>query len=71
MSNIKTEFKTTFKNEKTKLHKEILSAKKCLSDYKAERKVDWKEFKNKMNDNIDKIEKSVDELTSRKKKLNK
>ena len=66
MSNIKTELKTTFKNEKTKLHKEISSAKKSLSDYKAERKADWKEFKNKMNDNIDKIEKSVDELTSRK-----
>ena len=70
MSN-KTEMKTILKNEKTKLHGEISSAKKSLSDYKAERKADWKEFKNKMNDNIDKIEKSVDELTSRKKKLTK
>ena len=42
-----------------------------MKDFKAERKADWKSFKNKMNDDIDKIEKSVDELTSRKKKLNK
>ena len=70
MSN-KTEMKAILKNEKTKFHKEISSAKKSLSNYKAERKADWKEFKNKMNDNINKIEKSVDELTSRKKKLNK
>ena len=61
MSN-KTEMKAILKNEKTKLHEEISSAKKCLSDYKAERKADWKEFKNKMNDNIDKIEKSMDKL---------
>ena len=70
MSN-KTEMKAILKNEKTKLHEEISSAKKSLCDYKAERIAVQKEFKNKMNDNIDKIEKSVDELTSHKKKLNK
>lgn len=53
----KAEAKETLKKEK-----------KSLSDYKAERKTNWKEFKNKMNDVIDKIEKSVDELTARKKK---
>ena len=71
MSNIKTKLKATFKNEKTKLHEEISSAKKSMKDFKAERKADWKSFKNKMNDDIDKIEKSVGKLTVRKKKLNK
>ena len=42
-----------------------------MKDFKAERKADWKSFKNKKNDDIDKIEKSVDKLTVRKKKLNK
>ena len=67
MSN-KIEMKTILKNEKTKLHEEISSAKKCLSDYITERKADWKELKNKMNENIDKIEKSVDKLSSHSKK---
>ena len=39
-----------------------------MSVYKAERKANWKEFKNKMNDDVSKIEKSVDGLTSRKTK---
>ena len=67
MSN-KTEMKATLKNEKAKLNKEISSAKKSLKDFKAKRKADWKEFKNKMNDNIDKIEKSVDKLSAHSKK---
>jgi hypothetical protein len=64
----KTEMKAVLKNEKAKLYEEISSTKKIMSDYKADRRVDWKEFKSKMNDNIDKIEKSVDALASRKKK---
>ena len=57
--------------KKIQLYEEISSAKKSMKDFKAERKADWKEFKNKMNDAIDKIEKSVDELTFGKMKLNK
>jgi hypothetical protein len=64
----KTEAKESLKKEQTKLHDEISSAQKSLSNYKVERKAEWKEFKSKMNESIDKIEKSVDEMTSRKKK---
>ncbi len=39
-----------------------------MSDYKVERKANWKTFKNKMNADIDKIEKSLGKLTINKKK---
>ncbi len=64
----KTEFKKNLKKEKVKFHKEISSLRKTLSDYKLERKANWKSFKNKMNDDIRKIEKPVDKLTSHNKK---
>ena len=63
-----TEEKTILKKEKSNFEKEISSLKKVMSIYKAERKANWKEFKNKMNDDVSKIEKSVDGLTSRKTK---
>jgi hypothetical protein len=59
----KKEEKAILKKEKANYHKEILSLKKIVSDYKVERKTNWKSFKNKMNDDIDKIEKSIDKLT--------
>ena len=64
----KTELKENLKKEKAKLHEKISSLKKIISDYKVERKTNWKEFKNKMNDDKNKIEKSIDKLTSRNKK---
>ena len=54
-----TEEKTTLKKRKTTLEKEISSLKKVMSNYKVERKANWKTFKNKMNDDIDKVEKSI------------
>ena len=39
-----------------------------MSDYKVESKADWKTFKNKMNHNIDMIEKSLGKLTPLKNK---
>lgn len=67
MSN-KTDVKETLKMEKAKLHDEILSTKKSFSDYKIERKANWKEFKAKMNDDENKIEKSILKLTTYNKK---
>ena len=64
----KTEANATLKKEKANYHKEISSLKKVMSDYKVERKANWESFKNKMKDDIDKIEKSVDKLTSNNKK---
>ena len=39
-----------------------------MSDYKGERKTTWKSFKNKMNNDIDKIEKSINKRTAASKK---
>jgi uncharacterized FlgJ-related protein len=51
--------KTILKKEKLNPEEEISSLKKAMNDYKVERKANWKAFKNKMNDDIDKIEKSL------------
>jgi len=55
MSN-KTELKANLKKEKMKLHKQVDSLKKIISDYKVERKSNWKEFKKKFNEDVEKIE---------------
>ncbi len=68
---IKAEAKEALKEEKARLHKEISSLKKISSDYKAERKANWKSFKVKMKDDIGKIEKSVDKLVTGKRKRKK
>ena len=52
MSNKKEE-----KKENDNVKKQISSLKKTLKDYKAERKANWKTFKNKMKDDICKIKK--------------
>lgn len=63
-----TEEKTILKREKSNHEKEITSLKKVMRDYRVERKANWKTFKNKMKADIDKIEKSIGELTKKKKK---
>ena len=63
-----TEEKAIMKKEKSIHENEISSLKKVMSDYKVERKANWKTFKNKINDDIDKIEKSLGKLTTKKKK---
>jgi hypothetical protein len=64
MSTITAE-KIVLKKEKLNPEKEILSLKKTMNDNKVERKANWKAFKNKMNDDIDKIEKSLGSLTKK------
>jgi hypothetical protein len=62
-----TKEKTTLKKEKLNHEKEITSLKKVMNDYKVERKANWKTFKKKMNDDIDKIEKSLGSSTKNRK----
>jgi hypothetical protein len=50
------------KKEKASHHKELSSLRNLLSDYKVERKANWKASKNKMNNDIEKIEKSLKRL---------
>ena len=63
-----TEVNVILRKNKSKLQKEILFLKKNVNAYKKERKAQWKLFKNKMKEDISKIQKSIDELTLRIKK---
>ena len=60
----KIEAKEALKKDKANHYNQISSLKKIMSDYKVERKANWKEFKSKMEDDISKIEKSITELTT-------
>ena len=64
----KAKLKDNSKKDKSSHHKELSSLKKLLSDYKVERKADWKSFKSKMKDSIGKIEKSMNKLATPAKK---
>ena len=64
----KAKLKANSKKEASSQHKELSSLKKLLSDYKVERKANWKSFKKKMNDDIGKIEKSINKLATPSKK---
>jgi hypothetical protein len=56
------------KEDKAKLRTAISTLKKSMTDYKAERKSTWKSFKNKFNDDFNKIEKSLEKLKTYHKK---
>lgn len=64
----KVKLKNDSKKEKSNHHKELSSLKKLLSDYKVERKANWKSFKHKICDDIDRIEKSINKLAAPSKK---
>ncbi|MBA2613593.1 MAG: hypothetical protein H0U95_16645 [Bacteroidetes bacterium] len=67
MSN-KAQTKEIIKLEKSQLHKDIVSLKKNLVDYKIERKANWKAFKAKTNEDITKVKKALDKFSAKKKK---
>lgn len=60
--------KKNLKEGEVNLQNEIASLKKYISDYKIERKLTWKLFKTKINDDLDKVEKSLKKLTLMQKK---
>ncbi len=65
---ITTVLKENWKEGKVNLQNEISSLKKCMTHYKVERKSEWQSFKNKFNDDMDKVEKSLKKLTALHKK---
>ena len=65
---ITTVLKENWKEDKENLRNAISIMKKSLKDHKAERKSEWKLFKNKFNDDMEKIEESLKNLTVIKKK---
>ena len=64
----KAKLKKDSNEEKTGQHKELASLKKILTDYKVERKAEWKSFKSKMKNSIGKIEKSMNKIAAPSKK---
>ena len=63
-----TEPKENWKEDKESLKSEISSLKKCMTDYKKERRSEWKSFKVKFYDDLDKVEKSLKRLKNIHKK---
>jgi hypothetical protein len=59
----KIEIKETNKKEKAKLNSEVSSIKKEISEYKLERKINWKAFKKKMHGDISELKKSINKLS--------
>jgi len=63
-----TTLEETWNEEKEKLRDEIASLKKEMALYKKERKSEWKVFKNKFHDEMDKVEQSLKNLKALHKK---
>ena len=57
----------TVKSKKANLREAILLLEITMSEYKAERKAHWKSFKSKMNEDIEKVKKSANELPGKSK----
>jgi hypothetical protein len=65
---IKTAVKEIWEVDKKILQKEIVSLKKSMTDFKVERKSEWKSFKSKFNDDLAELEKSFKKLATLQKK---
>jgi iron uptake system EfeUOB component EfeO/EfeM len=63
-----TKLKDSWKVDKENLHNTISLLKKSMSDFKEERKLEWKSFKGKFNDEMENVEKSLKKLTTLHKK---
>jgi len=57
-----------WKADKENLHIEISSLKKCMTDFKVSRKLEWRSFKNKYNDDLDAVEKALKKMKALHKK---
>jgi hypothetical protein len=65
---ITTAGKEIWKADKKILRNEISSLKKSMTDFKVERKSEWKSFKSKFNEDLVKVEESLQKLVGRHKK---
>ncbi len=66
MSIIPTKGRTFLKNKKSNYENEISSLKRETRKYKVETKVNWKSFKDEMDDDFYKNEKSYGKLSKNK-----
>jgi len=62
------ELKENWKGNKIRLQNEISSLKQSMTDFKEERKLEWKSFKGKFADDMEKVETSLKKMTSQHKK---
>jgi hypothetical protein len=65
---ITAKLKENWKEDKAILLNSISSLKKSMTDFKSERKSEWKSFKTKFNDDMANVEHSLKELTALHKK---
>ena len=65
---ITMEITKNWKADKENLHTEISSLKKCMTDFKVSRKLEWRSFKNKYNDDLDAVEKALKKMKALHKK---
>jgi len=66
-----TELVGNVKEDRITINNAISTIRKSMADYKAERKSDWKSFKSKFNDDMDKIQESLKKMTPKNKKHHK
>jgi len=57
-----TELGENLKEDKTAIKNAIITLSKNMSDYKSERKSDWKSFKTKFNGDMDIIKESLKKM---------
>ena len=62
------ELKAKLKEDKLNLHSAIVTLKRSMSDYKTERKAEWKSFKHKFNDDMEEVKKTLKNLNAHHKK---
>ena len=62
----KNVIRKNLKVERAKLHEKLSSLKTMISDFKVERKANWKVFKNAMKDEVSQLKKSIHKLSIHK-----
>ena len=62
----KTVRKENLKKERAKLYEKLSSLKTMISDFKVERKANWKVFKNAIKDEVSQLKKSIHKLSIHK-----
>ncbi len=56
---ITKEMRSNLKEDREILHHAITSMKKSINDFQDEKRLEWKSFKNRMNDEITKVQRTL------------
>lgn len=66
-----TELEKTRKEDKVDIHNALEALKTRVDKYKEKRKTEWKSFKNKYEEELEKVEKSIEKLSTLQKRASK